>query len=155
MQNIVLNEKNVKLNVTANTWEEAVRIAGDILVHNGIVEPTYVDGIIRSIKEYGPYIIISKGFAIPHTCAQDGAKKVGFSLITLKHPVYFDGDKEAVHMMICFAATDPTTHLDILKMIVEFVDKGYVEKISKMKSLHELNALLQDTSLAKDCITKQ
>lgn len=142
MEGIVLNEKNVRLNVKAETWEEAIRIGGQLLVDNGCAKPSYVDGIIRSVKEYGPYIIISKGFAIPHTRPEDGAVKIGFSLITLNKPVYFDGDEEPVKVMICFAATDSKTHLDILKMIVEFVEKGYIEPISRMHTLAELHALV-------------
>lgn len=142
MEGIVLNEKNVRLNVKAETWEEAIRIGGQLLVDNGCAKPAYVDGIIRSVKEYGPYIIISTGFAIPHTRPEDGAVKIGFSLITLDQPVYFDGDEEPVKVMICFAATDSQTHLDILKMIVEFVEKGYIEPISNMHTLAELHALV-------------
>lgn len=142
MEGIVLNEKNVRLNVKAETWEEAIRIGGQLLVDNGCAKPSYVDGIIRSVKQYGPYIIISKGFAIPHTRPEDGALQIGFSLITLDKPVYFDGDEEPVEVMICFAATDSKTHLDILKMIVEFVEKGYIEPISKMHTLTELHALV-------------
>lgn len=46
--------------------------------------------------------------------------------------------------MICFSAIDSQTHLDILKMIVTFVEKGYVEKIAKLDTIDELNALLQN-----------
>lgn len=144
MKGIVLNEENVRLNVVASSWEEAVRSSGQILVENGVAKPSYVEGIINSIKSYGPYIIISKGFAIPHTRPEDGAIKIGFSLTTFKEPVYFDGDDEPVKVMICFAATDSQTHLDILKMIVEFVEKGYIEKIGKMNSLNELLELVSD-----------
>lgn len=142
MEGIVLNEKNVKLNVEASSWQEAIRIGGSILVDNGFAKPSYVDGIIDSINKYGPYIIISEGFAIPHTRPEDGALKIGFSLITLKQPVYFDGDSDPVKVMICFSATDSQAHLDILKMIVEFVEKGYIEPISKMKTLEELLELV-------------
>lgn len=143
MEGIVLNEKNVKLNVEASSWEDAIRIAGNILVKNGCARASYVDGIIESVKKYGPYIIISKGFAIPHTRPEDGAINIGFSLITLREPVYFDGDEEPVSVMICFSALDSQTHLDILKMIVEFVEKGYIEPISQMETLEELLELVE------------
>lgn len=143
MKGIVLNEKNVRLNVEVNTWEEAIRFGGNILVTNGCVKESYVDGIIASIKQYGPYIIIAKGLAIPHTRPEDGAVNIGFSLITLKKPIYFEGDTEPVKVMISFCAIDSQTHLDILKMIVDFVEKGYIEPISKMNSLAELLALVE------------
>lgn len=144
MKGIAFNDKNVRLNVHANTWMEAIQIAANVLVENGCAKPSYVDGIIASIQQYGPYIIISKGFAIPHTRPQDGAIKIGFSLVTFDTPIYFDGDNDPVNVMICFSAVDSQTHLDILKMIVEFVEKGYIEPISKMTSIEELLALVKE-----------
>ena len=85
-----------------------------------------------------------KGICIPHTRAEDGSLGIGFSLITLREPVYFDPKDDPVEVMICFSAIDSQTHLDILKMIVTFVEKGYVEKIAKLDTIDELNALLQN-----------
>ena len=55
-------------------------------------KPSYVEGIIKAVKELGPYIIISDGLAMPHTRPEDGALDIGCSLITLKEPVLFEGD---------------------------------------------------------------
>lgn len=60
MKGIELSEKNVRLHVSARDWEEAVRIGGRILVENGTARESYVEGIVNSIKEYGPYVVISK-----------------------------------------------------------------------------------------------
>lgn len=144
MKGIEFNEKNVRLGVHAKSWEEAVRIGGQILVDNGYAKPSYVDGIINSIKTYGPYVVIAKGFAIPHTRPEDGSLGIGFSLISLDEPIYFDDNDDPVEVMICFSAIDSQTHLDILKMIVTFVEKGYVEKIAKLHTLDELNALVNE-----------
>lgn len=144
MKGIELSEKNVRLQVSAKDWEDAVRIGGQILVDNGYAKPSYVDGIVNSIKKFGPYVVISKGFAIPHTRPEDGSLGIGFSLITLKEPIYFDPKDDPVEVMICFSAVDSQTHLDILKMIVTFVEKGYVEKIAKFQTIEELNALVSE-----------
>lgn len=144
MKGIEFSEKNVKLHVEAKNWEEAVRIGGQILVDNGYAKESYVEGIINSIKTYGPYVVISKGFAIPHTRPEDGALGIGFALITLKEPIYFDENDDPVNVMICFSAIDSQTHLDILKMIVTFVEKGYIEKIAELNTIDELIELTKD-----------
>lgn len=146
MKEIILNSENVKLNVKAKDWEEAIRIGAGILVYNGFAKQCYVEGIIASIKKYGSYVVISKGFAIPHTRPEEGAIKIGFSLITLKEPVYFDGDDDPVKVMICFSAINNESHLNILQMIVEFVDKGLIDKIAEMNNLTELLNLLEEVS---------
>ena len=67
MESLVLNKDNVKLKVNASDWEEAVRIGQGWLVEQGCAKQSYVDGIIASVKELGPYIVIADGIAMPHT----------------------------------------------------------------------------------------
>ena len=55
MESLVLNKDNVKLKVKASDWEEAVRIGAGMLVEQGCAKQSYVDGIIASVKELGPY----------------------------------------------------------------------------------------------------
>ena len=38
-----------------------------MLVEQGCAKQSYVDGIIASVKELGPYIVIADGIAMPHT----------------------------------------------------------------------------------------
>ena len=104
----------------------------------GNVAPEYIDGIIAAINEYGPYIVISDGLAIPHTRPENGAKNIGFSLTTFKKPVIFDENTSPVKVMIAFSAVDKDSHLEILKMIVSFVEEGKIEKISEVDNMEEL-----------------
>lgn len=138
MFKIEFNEKNVRLNIKADGWEDAVRQGGQILVENGHVKSQYVDEIIKSIKEFGPYIVIADGLAIPHTRPEKGAINIGFSLITLEEPVKFDEETGPVNVMICFSAVDGNSHLEILKMIVSFVEEGKIEQIAKLQNINEL-----------------
>lgn len=138
MEKLVLNRENVKLKVDASDWREAIRIGAGILVEQGCAKPSYVDGIISAVEELGPYIIISEGLAMPHTRPEEGAVGIGCSLITLNEPVLFEGDNSPVKVMICFSAVDSESHMDILKMIVEFVERGLIDDIAKAETYEEL-----------------
>lgn len=138
MFKLEFNEKNVKLNLETENWEDAIRKSAGVLVENGNVAPEYIDGIIAAINEYGPYIVISDGLAIPHTRPENGAKNIGFSLTTFKKPVIFDENTSPVKVMIAFSAVDKDSHLEILKMIVSFVEEGKIEKISEVDNMEEL-----------------
>ncbi len=138
MDELVLNKENVRLQVSADGWEDAIRIGGQLLVEQGCAKPSYVEGIIKAVKELGPYIIISDGLAMPHTRPEDGALDIGCSLITLKEPVLFEGDDCPVKVLICFSAVDSESHMDILKMIVEFVERGLIDDIAKAATYEEL-----------------
>lgn len=143
MFQIEFNEKNVRLNVKAQGWEDAIRQGGQILVDNGKVHPQYIDEIISSIKEFGPYIVIADGLAIPHARPEKGAIDIGFSLITLEEPVKFDEETGQVKVMICFSAVDGNSHLEILKMIVSFVENGKIEEIARSQNIGELLELIK------------
>lgn len=138
MEKLVLNRENVKLKVDASDWREAICIGAGILVEQGCAKPSYVDGIISAVEELGPYIIISEGLAMPHTRPEEGAVGIGCSLITLSEPVLFEGDDSPVKVMICFSAVDSESHMDILKMIVEFVERGLIDDIAKAETYEEL-----------------
>lgn len=143
MKGLVLNKENVRLQVAAKTWEEAIRYGAGMLVEQGTATQEYVDGIINAINKLGPYIVVADGLAIPHTRPEEGAKAIGCSLITLKDPVIFEGN-DPVSVMICFSAVDSESHMDILKMIVEIVDQGVIEKIAKMTDVDKLLKFLEE-----------
>ncbi|TID24777.1 PTS ascorbate-specific transporter subunit IIA, partial [Avibacterium paragallinarum] len=54
----LIENRSVKLNQTAQNWEEAIKIGTDMLVESGAIEPRYYDAIISMVKEMGPYIIL-------------------------------------------------------------------------------------------------
>ena len=136
MESLVLNKDNVKLKVKASDWEEAVRIGAGMLVEQGCAKQSYVDGIIASVN--------ADGIAMPHTRPEQGAIGIGCSLITLDQPVKFDGDDSEVKVMICFSAVDSESHMDILKMIVEFVERGLIDDIAKATTYEELLEVIKE-----------
>lgn len=71
----ITNKNLVKLQVEAADWEEAIRNSTDVLVSTGVAEPSYIDGMIQTTKETGPYIVITKHVALPHARPESGAKK--------------------------------------------------------------------------------
>lgn len=84
-----LNKKTIKIKVECSTWEQVVREAGAILLENDKIEESYIDGMLKYIYKYGPYVVLMPGFALAHARPEDGVLEVGMSLITLKEPVKF------------------------------------------------------------------
>ncbi|WP_312889803.1 BglG family transcription antiterminator [Pelorhabdus rhamnosifermentans] len=119
----LLIESTIRLNVEVKDWEEAIRIGGELLEGGGFVEHRYIDAMIRTVKEMGPYIVIVKGIAMPHARPEDGAKKIGMALLTLKKPVEF-GNKEndPVNVVIFLCAIDNVTHLKALAELMQLLD---------------------------------
>ena len=50
---------------SVNSWEEAIKIAAEPMLKDGLIEERYIDSMIKNVIENGTYIIILPGLAIP------------------------------------------------------------------------------------------
>ncbi len=118
----LIENNSIKLNQTAASWEEAIKIGTDMLEASGAIEPRYYDHIISKVKEMGPYIILSPGLAMPHARPEEGVIKTAFALVTLKEPVFFDGEDEGVKVFITLSGSDSDQHMQGIMEITEVLE---------------------------------
>ncbi|MDF1495333.1 BglG family transcription antiterminator [Caproiciproducens sp. CPB-2] len=117
-----LTQDFIRLDVDCADWRDAVRQAGGILLGHEYISAGYIESMIQNVERNGPYIVISPGFALPHSGKDDGVKKVGMSLIRLKQPVCFDvGILDPVQLVCCLCAINNTTHLNALFHLVNLL----------------------------------
>lgn len=109
----MLNQSNVKVNLDVKDWEEAIKIAGQILMDSGSVTSNYVDSLIDVFSSYGDYMVIKEGIAIPHAKNKDNILKTGFALLILNKPVMTPFNKE-LRIILAFSSFDDTEHLEAL-----------------------------------------
>ena len=130
----LLSEDFIKLEVTCNTWEDAIRKAGIILLEKGYIHESYIDEIINNIYRNGPYIVFSKGFAFPHESFDKGSRQLGMSLIRLKKPVKFNSENDPVDFVCMLSTINRKSHLKAffafvnLLQNIEFKQKLYIAK---------------------------
>lgn len=118
-----LKENTIEVNVKAKDWNEAILKGGQLLYEDGCIEKSYIEAMIKVMKELGPYIVIAPGIAMPHARPESGTKKVGMSLITLDKPVNFGNDEnDPVSVVICLCAIDGSTHIKALTELAELLD---------------------------------
>lgn len=142
----LLTAKTIKLQVAADTWEDAVRGGGELLENDGCIEHEYIEAMINSVKEIGPYIVIAPGIAMPHARPEAGVKKIGMSLITLSTPVNF-GNKEndPVDIVISFCAVDHSTHIKALSELVGLLsDDERLKTIRSATNASDVQKLISD-----------
>jgi mannitol/fructose-specific phosphotransferase system IIA component (Ntr-type) len=138
-----LKEEMIKLNVSCQNWEEAVREAGELLYKNGIVESRYIENMIEYVKKFGPYIVLLPGFALAHARPEDGAIKIGMSMITLKEPIDFGHeDNDPVSVVVGLASTASENHVQFLADICEILkDEENIERVKKCISSKDVIAI--------------
>lgn len=129
----VTNESLIRLNIEAVNWKDAIRKSADPLVKNGYATENYVNGMIKTAEESGPYIVISKGVALPHARPELGAKKIGITVTTLKTPINF-GNKsnDPVQFIFALCAVDNKSHLKAMSELVNFIsDQNFLKSLIK------------------------
>ena len=132
-----LHEENILLNQEAKTWEEAVEIAGNILVKNKITKAEYVNSMIENINKFGPYVVINDNLAIPHSQSDESVIKTGMGLVTLKKPVFFPNDNK-VQIILAFSSLDNKEHISALTDLTELVTNyNLIENLLKAKSIKQ------------------
>lgn len=131
----ILKKEYIKLNVECNNWEEAIRVAGQTLINNEVATNEYVENTINGIKELGPYVVISKGIALPHATNSIGVNKTGISLTRLKNSVEFgSANNDPVNYIFMMASTDMESHITALTNLSEFLEKEEFLKVIENSS---------------------
>jgi mannitol/fructose-specific phosphotransferase system IIA component (Ntr-type) len=147
-----ISVESVAVGVRVSTWQDAVRAAGQLLVSTRAAEPRYIDAMLRTAAELGPYIVLAPGLALPHARPQDGALGVGFSAVTLAVPVEFGNpDNDPVRLVIAFCAPDSTAHLQSLSQLARVLEKpSFIDRAASAPDKAELAAILNGESLHQD-----
>lgn len=135
-----LTKDFVQLVSSVENWEEAIIKSASPLLKGRYVEQSYVDAMIDSVKEYGPYIVIAPSVAMPHARPEKGANKVGYSIMKLEEPVYFsEDDAHKAQLLITLSCADSNTHIEMIEYIVTILsDEEKYNNILKANTSEEI-----------------
>lgn len=132
------NDNNVKYMKRVNSWKDAIKETGKILIKNGNINENHVNKMIQMVEKYGGYIVIEEGLAMPHAEISSDIKKSGMALLILEETVYFDNGKGA-NIFVSFATTNKKEQEEILKNLFDLITKEkFIEKVKKIKNYKEL-----------------
>ena len=126
-------------------WKSAIRLAAQPLLDLGQIELTYPEAMIAKVQEFGPFIDLGKGIAIPHARPEDGVNRVGMSMLVLENPIYLlDDPKHEIRLLICIAAVDNETHLKALSHLTTILrDASNVNALLASKTYSEIKNIIQ------------
>lgn len=144
-QSLIEND-SIKLHASAENWHEAIKIGTDMLVASGAILPAYHDAIISSVEELGPYIVIAPNLAMPHARPENGVVRTAFALVTLDTPVHFDGEEDAVDVLITLAGSTSDEHMEGLMEVTRVLDDPDSEtgvNLDKLRRCHDKEDVFQ------------
>lgn len=141
----LLRASDIEVDVECTDWKDAIRRSADQLVDQGYIEDRYVDAMIESVNEYGPYIVLSPGFAMPHTKVEEGSIRLGMHLIRLKNPVPFGVEElDPIEFVCCLSAIDHRSYLKAFFNLVNMLkDEEYRKKLHEASSGEEMARIIE------------
>lgn len=115
-QNILQNKKFIQDYVQASdiqiiekieSWEAAIQLAAKPLLDKEIIFESYVESMIRAVKELGTYMVITPKVAYVHAGVDDGIQQNGSSILVLKNPIEFgDTNPKIVQCIVVLGIKD-------------------------------------------------
>lgn len=151
LRDSLADNHSIRLQADAGSWQDAVKIGVDLLVAADIVEPRYYQAILDGVTRFGPYFVIAPGLAMPHGRPEEGVKKTGFALVTLKTPLTFNHpDNDPVDILITLAAVDAHTHQEvgIMQIVNLFEDEANFDRLRACRSEQDVLNLIDHAAAA-------
>lgn len=143
-----LEASMIKLNQDVPTRDQAIRMAGQLLVDGECVEPDYIDSMIARNNDVSTYM--GNFIAIPHGTDEGKKfiKKTGISVVQIPMGVDFsdpETEGEQLVTVVFGIAGLNNEHLNILSQIAIFCsDVSNVAKLADAQSSQEIIDLLKN-----------
>lgn len=129
-----------------DSWQDAVTASYQGMLDKNIINKEYIDEVINSIVEFGPYVVIAPQVAMPHsTCGSKNVTGTAFSFMRVKQPVVFDreDDSKNARLFFSFAAEAEDAHLKSMVQLVELlINEAFVNELFEVNNDEELLAVL-------------
>jgi len=137
-------EDSILIRENVGDRELAIKIAGELLVNSGKVEPSYVQSMLDAVAKFGPYIVIAPGIALAHGKPGDDVIDTGLSLLVLKTPINFEHQQnDPVSLVFGLAARDHDSHISIMGSLAEVLsDQAKVDSLLRSKDSDQIRDLL-------------
>lgn len=132
----------------AENWEEALKMTGQELFHNGCVVEEFWEKCVEREKEYPTGLTEFCPVAIPHA-SKDYVLKQAICALKLESPIKFrsmaDWDQDIdVRYVLNLALLDDSEHIKIVTRVIRSLkDASFLEKMDNC-DIEELKILLND-----------
>jgi len=139
----VLTPENILLNVVIQTKEEAIKLAGRILVENGYVTEDYIKKMLKREEMVTTYM--GNSIAIPHGTDESKSEVLnsGISVIQISNGVDFGNGNIA--KVVFGIAGNNNEHVELLSQIAILCsEEENVEKIVQITSKEQLMTMFSE-----------
>ncbi|WP_028273429.1 BglG family transcription antiterminator [Atopococcus tabaci] len=139
-----LPESHIRFEKQAADWPSAIWKAAEPLLEKGFITDDYPRAMIENILEFGPYVVLAPGVAMPHAEAARGVRRSGMSLLLLEEPVPFsDKERDQISVVLVLASDNQSDHLQALREWGKIIGKpSFLEKLKQAAQAKDVRELL-------------
>lgn len=83
----LIDEKNIQILNSCDSWQQAIEIAASPLVENNKIEQRYVIAMIDAVIQLGTYMVLLPETAFVHAGRESGVNEDCCSLLVMKKPI--------------------------------------------------------------------
>lgn len=129
----LLHDDSIQLQVQANRWEEALYLSSLPLLEKKYITRNYIEKIIQTVKNEGPYMLISKNVALSHASPKDGVNQNCLSITVLSDPITIGThSNNPVKYIFTLAVTNQNSHLHAMSELVKLLsDQNFYTLLNK------------------------
>ena len=122
------------------SWQNMIQMAGQPLLDDGLIAQEYVDEIITTCTEKGPYMNIGPNIVLAHARPLPSTKKAVMALLLSKQPAaLLDDPAHTARLWIFLATPDDRSHIELIqKLATLLMDANRVQRVLAANSQEEL-----------------
>ncbi len=127
---ITIDERQIQLQANATTKNEAIRLAGQLLVESGCIEAGYIASMLGREQVANTYL--GNGIAIPHGLPEDRdlIKRTGVAVVQAPTGVTWNPGETA--QLIVGIAAKSDEHIEVLRRLTRVLgDKEQVDRLTQ------------------------
>ncbi len=125
-------------------WQTAIKKGAAPLLAESYIKQEYVDSMISNVEEFGPYIIIADGVAMPHARPENGVIKTGMSFLKVENGVLFPDTEIPVTLFFTLGSVDSDAHLEAMMELADILgDDDTLKKLLNARNKSELSDIIK------------
>lgn len=133
----------IKLDSDVDNWQDAIKLAGQVLECHGSVTNEYTNEMIETVNKNGSYMIVADKIVLPHARHSDSVIKTDMALIRLKKEVTFPDNKK-IRILFPFSSVNQNEHIEALSQLISLVDEyDFINVIESINTSQELKKFLE------------
>ncbi len=138
-----LPRSNFQIINEGKSIDDLIQSSGNLLARNKYCDIDYVKQMIKVAHQFGGvnHLLIAPGIILPHAGISSHVFKTGMSLLKLKEPFNYKGEK--IMVFIAFCTINNTQHQGAFQQLGYLLDdKEFLEEFKEIKNYDDFKSLI-------------